>query len=106
MPLLLLAVALATPPSAPKTMNEIADAYVRLVLALGVHDADYVDAYYGPPEWRTEAEARKAPLAGIQEEARALIATLGAVLRLPYRPGRIYEQALRVAMSNREGVRW
>jgi hypothetical protein len=79
MPLLLLAVALATPPPAPKTMNEIADAYVRLVLALGVHDADYVDAYYGPPEWRTEAEAGKAPLRGIQEEARALIAALGAV---------------------------
>ena len=32
--------------------------YVKLVLALGQHDADYVDAYYGPPEWRKEAEAR------------------------------------------------
>ena len=26
--------------------------YVRLVLAVGQHDPDYVDAYYGPPEWR------------------------------------------------------
>jgi hypothetical protein len=31
------------------TMNAIADRYVSLVLALGVHDSDYVDAYYGPP---------------------------------------------------------
>jgi len=25
--------------------------YVKLVLALGLHDADEVDAYFGPPEW-------------------------------------------------------
>jgi hypothetical protein len=37
----------------PMTMNQVAERYVRLVLALGQHDADYVDAYYGPPEWRT-----------------------------------------------------
>ena len=30
-------------------MNALAERYVRLVLALGQHDADYVDAYYGPP---------------------------------------------------------
>ena len=38
---------------------------MKLVLALGQHDADYVDAYYGPPEWRKEAEAAKRPLAEI-----------------------------------------
>ena len=36
---------------------------MKLVLAVGQHDADYVDAFYGPPEWRTEAEAAKMPLA-------------------------------------------
>ena len=44
-------------------MNQLAERYVRLVLAMGQHDADYVDAYYGPPEWRKEAEASKRPLA-------------------------------------------
>ena len=39
-------------------MNRIAEPYVKLVLAVGQHDADYVDAFYGPPEWRTEAERR------------------------------------------------
>ena len=29
-------------------MDEVARSYVGLVLALGQHDADYVDAYYGP----------------------------------------------------------
>ena len=53
-------------------MNRIAERYVRLVLAMGQHDADYVDAYYGPPEWRTDAEAAKRPLDGIGGEASAL----------------------------------
>ena len=37
----------------------IAERYVKLVLAVGQHDADYVDAFYGPAEWRKEAEARR-----------------------------------------------
>lgn len=44
-------------PTAPKpdALDAVAERYVKLVLAMGRHDADYVDAYYGPPEWRTEA---------------------------------------------------
>jgi hypothetical protein len=38
------------------SMNTIAEQYVRLTLAVGEHDPDYVDAYYGPPEWRPEGE--------------------------------------------------
>jgi hypothetical protein len=33
-------------------MNETAEKYVKLVLAMGEHDPDYVDAYYGSPAWR------------------------------------------------------
>ena len=40
----------------------MAEHYVKLVLAVGQHDGDYVDAFYGPPEWRKEAEAAKKPL--------------------------------------------
>ncbi len=54
-------------------MNALAETYVKLALAAGVHDGDYVDAYYGPPEWRTAAEAEKLPLA----EVRARLETLG-----------------------------
>ena len=57
-------------------MNGIAESYVKLVLAAGQHDTDYVDAYYGPPEWRRDAEARKRPLAEIRAEAESLIAAL------------------------------
>lgn len=57
-------------------MNRIAESYVKLVLAVGQHDTDYVDAYYGPPEWRKEAETRKRPLAEIRAEAESLISSL------------------------------
>lgn len=33
-------------------MDLIAEKYVKLVLIIGLYDADYVDAYYGPEEWR------------------------------------------------------
>ena len=54
------------------SMNRLGERYVRLVLAVGQHDADYVDAYYGPPEWRTEAEAQKLPLPDIAARAADL----------------------------------
>jgi len=52
-------------------MQQIAERYVRLVLALGEHDADYVDSYYGPPEWRAEAKGKS--LAGIRSEAAVIL---------------------------------
>jgi hypothetical protein len=68
----------AAPEAASTIMNPIADRYVALVLALGVHDADYVDAYYGPPEKRTAAAALKLPLPRIRESAVDLLAALKA----------------------------
>lgn len=60
----------------PTPMNEIAERYVKLVLAMGQHDPAYVDAYYGAPEWKAEAEQRKAPLTEIDAEAARLIGAL------------------------------
>lgn len=59
------------------TMNDIATSYVKLVLAVGQHDPDYVDAFYGPPEWKQEAEAKKRPMNEIRGEAESLLAALG-----------------------------
>jgi len=56
--------------NAPETLNHLAEAYVRLVLSLGLHDADYVDAYYGPPSLKTEAETGKLSLPEIVRKAR------------------------------------
>ena len=57
-------------------MNRVAENYVRLALAVGRHDPDYVDAYYGPPAWKEEARER--PLAEIRSEAAGLLAELRA----------------------------
>jgi hypothetical protein len=50
-------------------MNAIAERYVKAVLAMGQHDADYVDAYYGPAEWKRDVELSKPPLADIGARA-------------------------------------
>ncbi len=62
-----------------RLMNEAAQRYVRLVLAVGPHDVDYVDAYYGPPEWKQEAEAARRPLPEIRAEAASVAAQLEAL---------------------------
>src|SRR5436853_1219264 len=57
-------------------MNTVAERYVRLVLALGQHDPDYVDAFYGPAEWKTQAATEKKSLDKIAEKAIELSADL------------------------------
>jgi hypothetical protein len=61
---------------AADTMNAVAERYTHLVLALGQHDPDYVDAFYGPAEWKTQAEKGKKSLDAIGAEASELSATL------------------------------
>jgi hypothetical protein len=58
-------------------MDTMADRYVKLVLALGQHDADYVDAYYGPAAWKADVERKKPTLAVIDREAEQLLGELG-----------------------------
>jgi hypothetical protein len=58
-------------------MNEIAESYVKLALAVGRHDPDYIDAYYGPAEWQAHADSATIPLPDIQRRATELIARLG-----------------------------
>ena len=53
-------------------MDSAAESYVKLVLALGRHDPDYVDAYYGPREWKEEAERESRPPGEIRRAAEVL----------------------------------
>ena len=57
-------------------LSPVAERYAHLVLALGQHDPDYVDAFYGPAEWKTQAEKEKKSLDAIGAEAAELSATL------------------------------
>jgi len=66
----------AAAPAQKSTMDTIAEQYVKLVLALGQHDADYVDAYYGPPDWKKAAESSKVDLTAIGSKAAELVSAL------------------------------
>ena len=70
-------------PRPASDVNALAERYVRLVLALGQHDRDYVDAYYGPPEWRMEAELTKVSLGEIDEASVDLAGDLAAIAPAP-----------------------
>ncbi|MEO8218216.1 MAG: hypothetical protein ABI718_14140 [Acidobacteriota bacterium] len=59
-------------------MNDIAESYVKLVLALGQRDPGYVDAYYGPPQWKSEVERSTPELAGISRTAADLISEIAS----------------------------
>ncbi|MBR7784427.1 hypothetical protein KDM89_20035, partial [Undibacterium sp. LFS511W] len=58
-------------------LSTIAEAYVRLVLAVGLHDPGYVDAYIGPQAWRDEAQ--HLPLAQLQQQAADLLGRIAAL---------------------------
>jgi len=74
--LVLAALAAVVPmPSIADPLDAAAERYVKLVLAVGRHAPDYVDAYFGPPEWKAEAEqGEPRPLPGLSAEAAALLA--------------------------------
>lgn len=59
-------------------MDRLARDYVALVLELGNHDKSYVDAYYGPVEWKKEAAASGASPADIARRAQELMQQLPA----------------------------
>lgn len=61
------------------TMNDIAERYVRLELHMPPHDANHVDAYFGPEEWKPAEEAEPKPLAEIVAEAETVRSDLAEV---------------------------
>jgi hypothetical protein len=62
----------------PAALDRAATSYAKLALSLAHRDSDYVDAFYGPPEWKAEAERDSLPLARIVAQADSLVALLGA----------------------------
>jgi hypothetical protein len=58
------------------TPDTIAERYVKLGLALDAHLPDFVDAYYGPVEWREAIDAQ--PVSELVREANDLSAAIAA----------------------------
>jgi hypothetical protein len=59
-------------------IDDVAEGYVRLVLAVGQHDADFVDAYYGPEAWRPAAGVEPRPIHDLRGDAARLIDAVAA----------------------------
>lgn len=76
----LLFTACATPGSPPPdSIDAVAEAYVRTSLEIGTHEAGYIDAYYGPESWRSEAEANPHDRAALIAATDALMARITAL---------------------------
>jgi len=57
-------------------LDALGEGYARLALAMGTHDPDYVDAFYGPPEWKLEADRDSLPIPRILATADSLVRRL------------------------------
>jgi hypothetical protein len=62
---------------------DIADAYIALTLEAGTYEADWVDAYYGPPELQAAAHASPRSKAELIAATRSLIADLTLLATTP-----------------------
>jgi len=58
------------------TLDLIAQRYVKLVLGIGLHHEYYVDAYFGPKEWKTQ---EKLPLFILLENANSIYSELQTI---------------------------
>ncbi len=70
-------------PASTKALDEIAAAYLRLSLEIGTHEDGYIDAYYGPPELKKEAEAAPRDKAALLVATRDLMAAINLAARRP-----------------------
>ena len=93
-------------PAMVPSVQEIAEAYVKLVLAMGQHDPDYVDAYYGPPEWKKQEKKPLDAIAGDATRLRDQVAKISKSademeqLRCAYLAKQLSALAARVRMLN------
>lgn len=60
-------------------LTPISREYVRLTLAMGAHDSNYVDAYYGPEQWQAEVKRQPMSLLEVEKRAKKLHTALKAV---------------------------
>jgi hypothetical protein len=66
----------AQAPQTAAKLTEIVDGYLRLTLEAGTHEAEWVDAYYGPAELKAAADSNPRSLAQLLPDAKAMIASL------------------------------
>ena len=60
-------------------MDSLAERYLELALAMGEHDPDYIDAYYGTEDLRDRIRDQALPLASIKDRIAALRGDLAKI---------------------------
>ncbi|QXQ07857.1 hypothetical protein KX816_07650 [Sphingosinicellaceae bacterium] len=71
---------LAAAPAPKRTaLDAVARGYVHLTLEAGEREPEYVDAYYGPPEWLAAAKAKPRSVGVLQQDAGVLKARAEAI---------------------------
>lgn len=61
----------------PGVLDGVANRYIALSLAMGKHDANYIDAYYGPDSLKQAVDRAELDLTQIKTQAESLLKTLG-----------------------------
>jgi len=98
--ILLLALAAAEPPPQGNPVDRIAEGYVKAALALGRHDPDYVDSWYGPKAWTDQVEAEKPGLRDIDARVAQLTAELKGLRAPADDADRLRRKWLRINLSS------
>ena len=81
----------------PMTLDEAARDYVHLVLEIGAHEKGYIDAYFGPADWKAEAEAHPRTVSQLKAEADRITAALGAMNSAAFQPLELRRKAVLMA---------
>jgi len=85
---------------AVNALDAMAEAFVKLALAAGVHDPSFVDAYNGPKEWADAATQDARSLEALETDAEALLINVSrANADAPSIRGAMLEKLARAAVA-------
>lgn len=84
------------------SLDSLARDYVRLLLEIDAHESGYVDAYYGPEDWREAARRNPRERAELKAEAERIATALA-----PHASGAgEQQQRARVLLANTKSARF
>ena len=83
-------------------IDTLAQDYVRLALEIDAHESGYVDAYYGPDEWREAARRNPRERGALKAAADRIVADLASLASAGGGQG----QRARVMMANASSARF
>jgi len=66
----------AKPRTIEESINKFAESYVMIMLGMDIHEPGYVDAYYGPQEYKEDAGTMQKTLEELKVSAKEVIAGL------------------------------